>query len=175
METALTDHTPTDHTKLRDALFEALDAERVGMLSLTDTGDHAQPMTIYFDPENVCVWFISSNRTDLVSHLSGGPREAHLTIMSGKGKVYSCASGPLAVTRDPAKLDELWSPAASMWFDGGQDDPDVTLLRMDLHEAAIWLNEAGALRFGIEMVRGTTSDHDPDLGEHGVVTLRAAA
>jgi len=61
-----------------------------------------------------------------------------------------------------------------MWFDGGKDDPDVVLLRMPLHEAAVWLNEAGTLRFGIEMVRGAMSDHDPEVGEQGLWTCAAA-
>jgi hypothetical protein len=62
-----------------------------------------------------------------------------------------------------------------MWFDGGKDDPDVALLKMPLDEAAVWLNDAGVLRFGIEMVRCATSEHDPDLGEHGVIDLHKAA
>jgi len=161
--------------KLRDALFDALEDEKVGMLGVTGTRDHLQPMTHFFDRENGCLWFISSNRTDLVGHLAGGARDAHFTVTSGKGQLYACMSGPLAVADDPEKLDELWSPMASMWFDGGKDDPDVVLLRMPLHEAAVWLNEAGTLRFGIEMVRGAMSDHDPEVGEHGVVDLRGSA
>jgi general stress protein 26 len=160
--------------KLRDALYDALDDERVGMLGLSGAEDHMQPMTHFFDREQGCVYFISSNKTDLARHLATGPRKAHFTVTSAKGELYACMSGPLTVTQDPEKLDELWSPMASMWFDGGKDDPEVVLLRLTLQEAAVWLNEVGALRFGLEMVRGATSDHDPEVGEHGVVNLRAA-
>lgn len=171
----MTKHDLQNSAKLRDALYDALEDERVGMLGVSGTPDHMQPMTHFFDRETGCLWFISSKKTDLVRHLETGPREAHFTVTSNKGQLYASMSGPLAVANDPEKLDELWSPMASMWFDGGKDDPEVALLRMPLHEAAIWLNEAGALRFGIEMVRGATSDHDPQVGEHGVVNLRDAA
>lgn len=164
-----------DTEKLRDALFEALDDTRVGMLGISGTPDHMQPMTHFFDPEDHAIWFISGRGTDLVRHLAGGPRKAHFTVSTKRGDTYACMSGQLAVTEDREKLDELWSPMASMWFDGGKDDAEVTLLKMPLDEAAVWINEAGTLRFGIEMVRGATSEHDPEVGEHGIVDLRQAA
>ena len=171
----MTTHPPADNAKLRDALFGVLGNERVGMLGLQDSADHMQPMTHYLDRENRCLWFISGKGTHLVGHLGAAPRKAHFTVTASDGKVYACMSGVIETVHDPEKLDELWSPMASMWFDGGKDDPDVALLKMPLDEAAVWLNEAGALRFGIEMIRGATSEHDPDLGEHGVIDLRKAA
>jgi general stress protein 26 len=170
----MTHHAP-DTAKLREALFDALKDDRAGMLGLSGTGEHMQPMTHFTDREAGCLWFITSRQTDLAHHLAIGPREAHFTARTGNGKIYACMSGHLTRAEDPEKLEELWSPMASMWFDGGKDDPDVLLLRMDLQEAAVWVNDAGALRFGIEMVRGATSEHDPEVGEHGVVDLRAAA
>ena len=170
----MTHHAP-DTAKLREALYDTLQDDRAGMLGLSGTADHMQPMTHFTDREAGCLWFITSRKTDLARHLVTGPREAHFTVTTSNGKVYACMSGDLSPVQDPAKLEDLWSPMASMWFDGGKDDPDVLLLRMDLHEAAVWLNDAGALRFGIEMVRGATSEHDPEVGEHGMVDLRAAA
>lgn len=161
--------------KLRDALFDALDDERAGMLGLSDTEDHMQPMTHFTDREAGCLWFITSRETDLARHLEAGAHKAHFTLTARNGKLYACMSGFLARVHDAQKLEDLWSPTASMWFDGGKDDPEVLLLQMRLDEAAVWMNEAGALRFGIEMVRGATSEHDPNVGEHGVVDLRAAA
>jgi general stress protein 26 len=164
-----------DTARLRDALFDGLQSERAGMLGVSGTGDHMQPMTHFTDREAGCLWFITSRETDLASQLEGGGRGAHFTLTSGDGKLYACIYGVLERVENPAKLEELWSPMASMWFDGGKDDPDVLLLRMRLDEASVWLNEAGALRFGMEMLRGATSDHDPDVGEHGLVDLRMAA
>ena len=168
------DHTP-DTAKLRDALFDALESERAGMLGVSGTADHMQPMSHFTDREAGCLWFISSRETDLARHVAVEARKAHFTLTSSNGKLYACMSGALSQVVDPDKLDELWSPVASMWFDGGKDDPEVVLLKMPLDEAAVWLNEAGALRFGIEMVRGATTEHDPDVGEHAVLDLRAAA
>jgi general stress protein 26 len=164
-----------DTARLRDALFDALDDERAGMLGVSDTGDHMQPMTHFADRPTGCLWFITSRETDLARQLETGPREAHFTLTASNGKLYACMYGAISRVENAAKLEELWSPMASMWFDGGKDDPEVLLLQMRLDEAAVWLNDASALRFGMEMLRGATSDHDPNLGEHGVVDLRMAA
>jgi general stress protein 26 len=109
----MTGSNTTDKGKLREKLFDALDGERVGMLGITGTSDHMQPMTHYLDREKGCLWFISSNRTDLVGHIATGARSAHFTVSSGNGQVYACMSGPLSISFDDAKLEELWSPMAS--------------------------------------------------------------
>lgn len=161
-----------DKAKLQSALYDALDHERVGMLGLDSTSDHMQPMTHFLDREDGALYFISARDTHLVRHLTV-PREVHFTIVSKDKGVHACMSGLLEQTDDPDKLDELWSPAASMWFDGGKDDHKVVLLRLPLAEAAVWLSEANALQFGIQMVRGAMSSHDPDVGEHGLINLAA--
>lgn len=50
-------------------------------------------------------------------------------------------------------IDRLWSPFVGAWFDGGKDDPKVTLLRFDAEHAEIWLNEH-SLMTGMKMLLG---------------------
>ncbi|MBY6201121.1 pyridoxamine 5'-phosphate oxidase family protein [Maritalea mobilis] len=169
----MTDHTPTE--KLRRALFDTLGDERTGMLGLEGTRDHMQPMTHFFDPDRQVLWFISGQDTDLVRQIKGAPRTAHFTVTAGDRSLYACISGLITQTNDREKLEEVWSPMAAMWFDGGIDDPNVALLCMPLDEAAVWTVEAGALRFGLEMVRGAAGDHDPEVGDHGVLEFRHTA
>jgi general stress protein 26 len=163
-----------DRNAIRERLFDALDETRVGMLGIDDSGQHMQPMTHFLDRDDDSLWFISGTDTDLVRTLSSGARRAHFTLQD-KGELYACLSGALSHVEDRGKLDELWSPAASMWFDGGKDDPRVALLRMPIAEAAIWTIDAGRLAFGIEMARGAMGDHDPDVGDHVVLSFPVAA
>ncbi|AHM04395.1 General stress protein [Roseibacterium elongatum DSM 19469] len=169
----MTDKTHTE--KLRRALFDTLDDERTGMLGVQGSPDHMQPMTHFFDPDTQVLWFISGRDTDLVKQVKASPHKAHFTVTAGDRSLYACISGQLAQVENRAKLEELWSPVAAMWFDGDIDDPNVALLSMPLSEAAVWTVEAGALRFGMEMVRGAAGAHDPDLGEHGVLEFSRVA
>ncbi|MBY6153225.1 pyridoxamine 5'-phosphate oxidase family protein [Vannielia litorea] len=167
-------HHDNDHNTeaLRKALFDALDDERTGMLAISDRASHAQPMTHYFDENARVLRFITASDTGLARDIGTGA-QAHFTLTTRDREVYACMSGPIIVSEDRALLEDLWSPAAAMWFEGGIDDPKVALLEMPLHEAAVWTVDANALQFGIEMLRANLGDHTPDLGDHAVINLAA--
>lgn len=159
----------------RKALFDALEDQRVGMLGVADSDQHMQPMTHFADPDRGVLWFITADDTDLVQAIGLGAR-AHHCVATRDGEFYACLSGTLEQTRDPAKLDELWSSVESAWFEGGREDPRVQLLRFTLDEAAIWTATGSAIGFGFEIARANLQrDHRPDLGDHLVLRLDGRA
>ncbi|MGH1416635.1 MAG: pyridoxamine 5'-phosphate oxidase family protein [Geminicoccales bacterium] len=161
-----------DTESLRTALFDALEDERTGMLAISDRNSHAQPMTHYFDKDARMLRFITASDTGLARDVGTGA-QAHFTLTTSDREVYACMSGPITASDDRNKLEDLWSPAAAMWFEGGIDDPKVLLLEMPLHEAAVWTVDANALQFGMEMLRANLGEHTPDLGDHAVISLAA--
>ncbi|WP_224815721.1 pyridoxamine 5'-phosphate oxidase family protein [Hasllibacter sp. MH4015] len=167
-------HHQSDHdtTALKDALFDGLENTRVGMLGLAGMPNHMQPMTHFVDREARKLHFITARDTDLAKNIGTG-QEAHFCIMGDKGGIYACMRGQITPNADREKLEDLWSPAAAMWFDGGIDDPQVQLLTLSLVDAQVWTVDANALKFGLEMLRGTLGDKDPDLGDSGFVRLAA--
>lgn len=165
----------TDTKALTEALLDTLEDIRAGMLGVSGSGQHMQPMTHFLDRKTHTLWFITSRETDLVRAVGTGDR-AHFTLMDEDEGFYACMSGTIRQSDDRAKLEELWSPMVSAWFEGGPEDPDAVLLHMALTEAAVWRNTAGALKFGVEMARALArSDKQPDIGEHAVVPLGIAA
>ncbi|WP_284164759.1 pyridoxamine 5'-phosphate oxidase family protein [Frigidibacter sp. SD6-1] len=153
----------------RGTLFDKLEEQRVGMLGLVGSDQHMQPMTHYTDAASAEVWFITSSDTDLVRAVGLGVR-AHHCVMTPDGEFYACLSGTLEQSEDSQKLDELWSPVVSAWFEEGRDDPKVTLLRFAPQEAAVWASTDSAMVFGLEVARANLqSDHKPDLGEHMII------
>lgn len=162
-------HDGHDPEALRKALLEGLDEIRTGMLGLEGHSAHMQPMTHFLDEKTRVLRFITARDTDLARRVGSAAR-ARYTV-ADKGNLYACITGDIAPSHNSDKLDELWSPAASMWFEGGREDPSVLLLEMRLEEAAVWTVEANALQFGIELIRANTGDHTADLGDHGVIRL----
>ena len=61
--------------------------------------------------------------------------------------------GSLQVDNDRAVIDRLWNRFVAAWFEGGKDDPKLTLLRFDPADAEIWLNES-SLFAGIKLLLG---------------------
>lgn len=157
----------------RTALFDVLDDSRAGMLGVKHADQHMQPMTHHADRDSAELWFITSSETDLVKAIGTGA-EAHYCITKGDGTFYACLSGRLEVSHDREKLDEVWSVVAAAWFDEGRDDPDVTLLRLGLEDAAIWTATDSAMTFGLEIARAKLDrEKKPDLGDHRIVRFDA--
>lgn len=153
----------------RAALFEAIDDQRTGMLVVRGTDQHLQPMTHFADAEKAELWFISSNRTDLVRAVGQGA-EARYCVMTPDGEFYASIAGELEQSGDAGKLDEIWSAVASAWFPGGRDDPDVSLLKFTPREAAMWATTPSSVIFGMEIARANMqAEHKPDIGDHVVI------
>jgi hypothetical protein len=57
-------------------------------------------------------------------------------------------------------------------FPDGKDDTRLTLIRMDLSDAAIWLTEGGLVHMAFEIAKANISKSEPDLGDRANVTFR---
>ena len=62
--------------------------------------------------------------------------------------------GELVADNDPIMIDRLWNRFVAAWFEGGQNDPNLQLLRFVPDRAQIWLNENNLLA-GVKMLLGS--------------------
>ncbi|APX15563.1 general stress protein [Phaeobacter inhibens] len=153
-------------------LWHQLEKRRTSMLAVRDSEQQPQPMTHFADVENGAIWFISSSDSDLVK-ATGLGADAQLTFVSDGQDYHASVRGPIEVSNDPDKLDELWSFAVGAWFEKGRDDPKVTLLRMTPREAAVWASQGNAVLVGLKLLRASMSETEghPDVGVHHVLQL----
>lgn len=121
------------------------------------------PMSPYARQEDSAIWFITAQGTDLVDALAQGESEASL-IVTGDNNIHARIEGAAGIVQDRVKLEELWNPVASSWFDG-IDDPDIRLIRVIPTAAEVWLT-TGALGFAFELAKSKLTGKQPDMGEH---------
>ena len=57
------------------------------------------------------------------------------------------------IDHDRAVIDRLWNRFIAAWFQGGKDDPNLVLLRLDAERAEIWLDEH-SLVAGVKLLLG---------------------
>jgi general stress protein 26 len=143
-------HTPEE---LEKKFWNALKADRTVMLGLSGVdGGHTRPMTAQFEDERGPVWFFTSTDNALVPH--SRVKSAAIVAFSSKNHDLFCsAHGTLVVDNDPAVIDRLWNTFVAAWYEGGKTDPKLTLLRLDLAQAEIWLN-ASSILAGIKVMLG---------------------
>jgi len=111
------------------------------MLQLDSDSSTAVPMTAQMDKDaNSSIWFFSQKNS---SFAKLGPATATL---EGKGHdIFARFHGNLSVETSKKRFDQFWNNFVEAWYDGGQDDPDILFLRMDLSAAEIWNADMGLL------------------------------
>lgn len=158
---------------MKEKFWDRLEDVRTGMLRAE--GARAVPMSHYVDdddPENA-IWFITAKGTDISNAAITGADGEYL-VTSNDENLYARITGRVSVSQDKEKLDEIWNAVASAWFDGGQQDPDVQLVRFDVQEAEVWVT-GGSLKFLFEVAKAHMTDEKPDMGEHAVLRFPQAA
>ncbi|MEP7044204.1 MAG: pyridoxamine 5'-phosphate oxidase family protein [Dokdonella sp.] len=142
--------TPQDIEK---KFWKALESDRTIMLGINGVEDgHARPMTAQVEGEKGPIWFFTSKENRLVALL--GQHDRATAAFSSKGHdVFASIQGTLRVDNDRATIDRLWNRWVAAWFEGGKDDPKLTLLRLDAESAEVWI-DASSLLAGVKLLLG---------------------
>lgn len=139
--------------------WKALKSDMTMMIGLDGVDDgHARPMTAQVEDEHGPIWFFTAKDTDLVRQLASHHR-AIATFASKGNDIFAAVHGSMSVDNDRAAIDRLWNRFVAAWFEGGKDDPKLTLLRFDVERAEIWV-DASSLVAGIKMLLGADPKKD---------------
>jgi len=148
-----------DAREIERKFWKALKSDRTVMLGL-DGVEHGQtrPMTAQFEHDRSPIWFFAGRDNGFVRALQ--PGQAVIAAFSSKGHdLFASIAGTLQEDADRAVIDRLWNPFVAAWYEGGKDDPNLVLLRLDASEAEIWLNENNLLA-GVKMLFGIDPKQD---------------
>lgn len=154
-------HTLTD-TEIQDRLWAAIADDHTGMLGMTHDSHHFQPMTAFVEEETSTLWFFARKDSDLARAALQGGDAAFIFL---DRKLQACIDGRLSCSHDRDRIERFWNAHVAAWYPDGKDDPSLTLLRLDVSEAAVWVTEAGPVKYAIEIASANLRGETPDLGE----------
>ena len=139
--------------QLEEKFWAALKSDQTMMLGLAGVADgHTRPMTALLEDRSSPIWFFTAKETAIVQNLKPGSR-AIASFSARDHQLFAALHGALWLDNDRAVIDRLWNPFVAAWFEGGQDDPKLALLRLDAERAQIWEN-ATPLFAGIKLLLG---------------------
>ncbi len=118
------------------------------------------------------IWFFTLMDSDKVADLTADP---HVNVAYAKesDSVYVSIDGTASVVTDQAKIDELWIESIdSLYFDGGKEDPDVVLVRIDTESAACWTTTETAVGRAFRFIKARLTGDVGDLGRPKHVDLQ---
>ncbi|MDT9600952.1 pyridoxamine 5'-phosphate oxidase family protein [Sphingosinicella rhizophila] len=145
--------------ELEAKFWKALGSDMTMMLGLDGVEDgHARPMTAQFENDRSPIWFFTAKDNQMVQALDSGSR-AIATFASKGHDLFATVHGALRLDNDRATIDRLWNRFVAAWYEGGKDDPNLALLRLDAERAEIWL-DGSSLVAGVKMLLGVDPKED---------------
>ena len=130
----------------------------------------SKPMTPQDIDSNGDIWFFASKKDMLQGQKLIS--ESVTLIYSDPGKSsYLSISGNAEAVDDDAKKEELWSPMAKAWFQGGKDDQDLLMIKVTTQEASYWDSGSSKMVVFFSMLKAVVTGSTPDGGDHGTLDL----
>jgi general stress protein 26 len=110
----------------------------------TDDGATCRPMTALDVDSEGNLWFFSpvlSERNRTIKADS----EVRLYFAHPSKDSYVIVNGNAEIIMDREKIAELWTPSQEMWFKGGKDDSNISLIKVMSETAYHWDTNAGRM------------------------------
>ncbi|MCL6251190.1 pyridoxamine 5'-phosphate oxidase family protein [Altererythrobacter sp. KTW20L] len=125
--------------ELKQKFWKALADSPFVFLGRDGEPHSAVPMTAQLDKDATGkIWFFTTKDHPLAKM---GPATA--TFSAKDNQLFARFSGMLTEEYSKERRKMEWSPMMDAWFPGGQDDPNLLMLRMDLGAAEIWNSDLG--------------------------------
>ena len=83
------------------------------------------------------LWFLTAQDSRKVDEIADNANVSLVYADPSKAS-YMAVKGRARVVLDKAKIHEMWNPMYQAWFPGGENDPQIRALRIDVTEAEYW-------------------------------------
>src|SRR5690242_15343978 len=126
---------PSETQKFHDLLVKF---ETAMLVTHTEDGNlRGRPMAIAAADDDCRIWFFSlHHEIGKVHEIEANP---HVAVTCQKDhNLYLSITGDAILSRDKAKISQLWKESYKTWFPKGKDDPDLILIGVQPHEGEYW-------------------------------------
>ncbi|WCT14162.1 pyridoxamine 5'-phosphate oxidase family protein [Mucilaginibacter jinjuensis] len=103
-----------------------------------------RPMSIQKIDDEGNFWFLSANDSHKNAEIGTDPF-VHLLFQGSKYAGFLNIYGIAEISQDKEKIKELWEPILKTWFTEGEDDPRISVVKVEPSEGYYWDNKHGAM------------------------------
>ncbi|MEO5709035.1 MAG: pyridoxamine 5'-phosphate oxidase family protein [Nocardioidaceae bacterium] len=120
-----------------EKVHDLIKKTRLAMLTSSDADGRlvSKPMAtqdVEFDGD---VYFIAERDSEKVRNITARPQ---VNVAYAGSSSWVSLSGTAAVVDDRAKLEELWNTFTDAWMEGGPENPNNVLIKVDASSAEYW-------------------------------------
>lgn len=119
----------------------------------TGESEGARPMSVQEVDDQGNLWFLSASDSHKNQELAIDPT-VKLYFQGSAHSDFLLLNGVATVSRDRAKIKELWKPILKTWFTEGVDDPRITVITVTPTDGYYWDTKHGNAVAGIKMMIG---------------------
>ncbi|NIJ53774.1 pyridoxamine 5'-phosphate oxidase family protein [Dyadobacter arcticus] len=103
---------------------------------------NTRPMSIQKVDDDGNFWFLSPEDSHKNAEIQNNP-SVHLLFQGSKYSEFLSVYGHATISKDKETIKELWEPILKTWFTEGEDDPRITVIKVETEEGYYWDNKHG--------------------------------
>jgi len=156
----------------RKKIAELVKGIHIAMMTTVaeDGSMSSRPMAVQDKPFDGTLWFLTRSTSDKIDEIQ---QDQHITLTFAEtsSSKYLSLKGRASVGRDRAKIKDLWNPMYKAWFPKGEDDPEIAVLRVDVHEGNYWEANSGKIVMMMKYAVAAATGSKVEVGEAGHVLV----
>lgn len=161
------------HRQAIEKLSDLVDKIDIGMLcTFNGKNDypHAIPMSRQEVDENGNIWFLFSSDSDTYRNLQHNKKLSLLYADVGNYNFLSI-DGTGEISQDQVRIDKYWNKMVEAWFEQGQEDPRIRVLKVIPQDAHYWDTKSNKLVTFLKVAASAVSGTKMDIGREGRLDL----
>jgi general stress protein 26 len=152
-------------------VWSIIEAVGVCMLTTQSAGRlRARPVEARPDRKAGLIFVVTDAHSAKQDEIETKP-EIGLVFVDANAKAYLSITARARVTRDIAKLEQVWRITDTAWWPGGPTDPNVCLLQIEPQTAELWDGPASTAVSVFEFAKAWLTGTEPALGENRKATV----
>ena len=130
----------------------------------------ARPMSVQQTDDDGNLWFLSATDSHKNLEIQNNPA-VNLYFQGSAHSHFLHLEGTATVSQDKTKIKELWEPILKTWFTEGEDDPRISVIKVQPTTGYYWDNKHGNMVAGVKMLIGAAIGKTMDDSIEGKLSV----
>jgi general stress protein 26 len=155
-----------------EKLKELLEGTKICMMSTFNQqkGIHTRPMAYQDIEDDGTIYFFTNEYSSKIEEISEN-NEINISFANTDKNNYVVLKADAKLSKDRAKMEELFNPMVKIWFPEGLDDPNISLIKADVKSAEYWDSTSSKMVFLFNAAKSLITGEAYNEGEHGKLEL----
>ena len=136
----------------------------------TDDGSTCRPMSAIKVCDQGNIWFFSEKNSDKNKAIATD-KDVQLFFSHPGKSSYLVVNGEAEIILDKAKIEELWTAIAKIWFKEGKDDPNISIIKVKPSKAYYWDTDGNRMINFIKIVASVVTGTNLVTGNKGALKV----